>query len=440
MTPFFAMPTLPENATMLQMVEAIWRLPRNLVSDGYDTALWALARQIPMNVHEYPTGTPCFTWTVPEKWNCREARLETLSGRVLFSSLDNPLHIASYSIPFCGELSREELLAKIHVHPKIFDAVPFKFFYYTRDWGLCCSQNLKNTLDEPHYRVLIDAEFSSGTLKVGEVVLHGETEDCFVFCAHLCHPAMVNDDLSGVVVGIDVMRQLAKLPKRHYTYRMVILPETVGSAAFLSHNEALIPTMRGGLFLEMLGTGHPHVLQKSLAGNSLIDRCVALALRDLGQEHRVEDFRSVILNDERMFNAPGICVPMASLCRVLPTSHPDYPYAEYHTNLDCPERMSVTSLEASRDLVLDVVNMLEYDHIPIPKFKGELCFSRYGFDYDRLKLHLLDIIFCLNGETSASRIAEKTGAPFPLVKDCLDHMESHNLIQKVVLPREKDSR
>ena len=238
-------PTLPPNASMIQMIEALWRLPRDLVSEGYDAALHALAGQLPMTIHEYPTGTPCFTWTVPEKWHCREARLETLDGRVLLTSRDNPLHVASYSTPFCGEITREELLPRLHVHPRLPDAVPFRFFYYTRDWGLCCTQALKDSLTEARYRVVIDAAFSPGTLKVGEAVLPGQSDDCFVFCAHLCHPAMVNDDLSGVVVGIDVMRRLARLPRRRYTYRLVILPETIGSAAYLSHNEALIPTMRG---------------------------------------------------------------------------------------------------------------------------------------------------------------------------------------------------
>lgn len=423
-------PTLPPNASMIQMIEALWRLPRDLVSEGYDDALRALADQLPMTIHEYPTGTPCFTWTVPEKWHCREARLETLDGRVLLTSRDNPLHVASYSTPFRGEITREELLPRLHVHPRLPDAVPFRFFYYTRDWGLCCTQALKDSLAEARYRVVIDAAFSPGTLKVGEAVLPGQSDDCFVFCAHLCHPAMVNDDLSGVVVGIDVMRRLARLPRRRYTYRLVILPETIGSAAYLSHNEALIPTMRGGLFLEMLGTGHGHVLQKSAPGDSIMDRCAALALRDDGREHAVGDFLTVILNDERMFNAPGIRVPMASLSRTLPQGHPEYPFNEYHTSLDCPERLVPGSLEASRDLVLSVVDMLEYDHVPTPLFKGELCFSRYGFDYARLKMSLMQVLFSLDGQTSAVDIARKTGSPFAVVRECLEGMAAHGLIDK----------
>ena len=100
---------------------------------------------------------------------------------------------------------------------------------------------------------MIDSHFEDGALKVGEVVIPGEKEECVVLAAHLCHPAMVNDDLAGVVVGIDVARKLLAGPKPKYTIRLLILPETIGSVAYLSHNEDLIPNMVGGLFLEMLG-------------------------------------------------------------------------------------------------------------------------------------------------------------------------------------------
>ena len=108
---------LPQNASMEELISALWRLPRDIVSDGYDTALRALSTQVPMTVHEYPTGTECWTWLVPEKWTCKEAWLETLDGRRLFSYADNPLHVVSYSLPIDREVSREELFEHLHVHP-----------------------------------------------------------------------------------------------------------------------------------------------------------------------------------------------------------------------------------------------------------------------------------------------------------------------------------
>ena len=253
---------------MQEMIAALWRLPRDIVSDGYDVALQALAAQLPMTIHEYPSGTECWTWIIPEKWTCHEAWLETMDGRRLFSYADHPLHVVSYSLPFEGMVTREELFQHLHVHPRLPDAVPFIFKYYEREWGLCCSREQRDTLQDDRYRVVIRTKFTQGTLKVGEIVAQGASDEMIVLCAHLCHPHQVNDDLTGVVVGMEVMRSLLARRDLRYTYRLVIVPETIGSVAWLSHNENLIPRMKGGLFFEMLGRNYPHALQLSHAGDT----------------------------------------------------------------------------------------------------------------------------------------------------------------------------
>ena len=263
---------------------------------------------------------------------------ETMDGRRLFSYGQNPLHVVSYFLPIDREISREELFEHLHVHPKLPDAIPFVFKYYERDWGLCCSANLKKTLRDDKYRVLIRAESSYGTLKVGEVIAPGRSTETFVLCAHLCHPAMVNDDLSGVVVGLKVMQALLARKDLRYTYRFLILPETIGSVAYLSHHNELTQKMVGGLFLEMLGLENPHALQLSFTGDSEADRCLKEVLSEVDPKGWVGAFRTVVGNDERQFNAPGVRVPMLSLSRVMPKGSSDWPYyPQYHSSEDTPE-------------------------------------------------------------------------------------------------------
>src|SRR5258705_2313233 len=201
---------LSSNATESELMHTLWKLPRDIISAGYDDALAALATQVPMTIHEYPTGTECWSWIVPEKWTCYEAYLETLEGKRLFSYSDHPLHVVSYSLPFDGIVTREVLLKHLYVHPKIAEAVPFIFKYYERDWGLCCSKILRDSLLDDQYRVVIKTDFSYGTLKVGEVVIPGESDECIVLCSHLCHPHQANDDLTGVIVGLKVAQELLK--------------------------------------------------------------------------------------------------------------------------------------------------------------------------------------------------------------------------------------
>ncbi len=425
--------TLPGRASMRQMVDALWRLPRHIVSDGYDAALEALATQVPMTIHEYPTGSEAWTWIIPEKWGVREAYLETMDGRRLFSTADHPLHVVSYSLPFDGVVSREELLRHLHVHPRLPDAVPFIFKYYDRDWGLCCSQAQRDALTDDEYRVRIDSHFSFGSLKVGEVVVPGESDETIVLCAHLCHPGMVNDDLTGVVVGVDVIRSLLERRDLRYSYRLVIVPETIGSAAYLSGHEELIPRMKGGVFLEMLGKPLPHALQRSFTGTTEVDRCFELAMRREDPDGWSSAFRTIIGNDERQYNAPGVRVPMLSLSRVQRTDHPEYPYREYHSSHDTPDVVSWEHLERSRDLVLRMIDTLEANRVPQNEFRGEVFCARYGIHvdwYTNPEGHraLFEVMYLIDGTRSVADIAEACGISFEAVRLTLEELRRHGLV------------
>jgi aminopeptidase-like protein len=421
--------------SMYELIQELWFLQRNLVSDDYDRALYRLADELDgrMTIHEYPSGEPCWTWRVPEKWTCHAAYLETLDGRRLIDFADHPLYVVSYSLPYDGVVSRQELLAHLHVHPRLPEAIPFVFKYYQRDWGLCASQRLRDSLSDDAYRVVIRTAFEPGTLKVGEVVVPGESDETFVLVAHLCHPAMVNDDLTGVVVGLDVTRALLAGPKPHYTYRLLILPETIGSVAYLSHNEDLIPKMVGGLFLEMLGNDAPHALQGSFISQSQPDRCFITALPGLDPQSYHAPYRMVINNDERQFNAPGVRVPMLSLSRVLRRDSPEWPYPEYHSSLDTPAIVTPERLEASRQVVLGLIQAWERNCYVVNRFKGEVFCSGYGIWIDyRVNpeghRRLFEIMERCDGERSVADIATELGIPFQAVWEVVSLLHEKGLV------------
>ncbi len=426
---------LRPDAGMREMIDALWALPRDIVSDGYDAALAALGTQVPMTVHEIPSGAECWSWIVPEKWTCHEAWLETLDGRRVFSYADNPLHVVSYSLPFDGEVTREQLLGHLHVHPRLPDAIPFVFKYYEKDWGLCCSRAQRDALRDARYRVRIRTTFSLGTLKVGDVVVQGETDQTVVLCAHLCHPGMVNDDLTGVVVGVDVMRALLAGPRPRYTYRLLIVPETIGSIAYLSRHPDTISRMAGGIFLEMLGRNAPHGLQLSMAGDAEIDRSCARVLAERDPSGWTTSFRSLAGNDERQFNAPGVRVPMLSLTRQLRPDHPDAPYREYHSSEDTPALVPPGCLEASRDLVLEMLRAFDHGDVPVNAYAGEICCSRYGIHVDFAEdpaghKALFDVLFLIDGTRSVATIAERCGVPEASVRGIVEQLRDRGLVRR----------
>jgi len=428
-------------SAMLELIEELWFLKRDIVSDDFDRALYRLAEEsdqssdstAEMTIHEYSSGQTCWTWQVPEKWTCHEAYLETLDGRRLIDYADHPLHVISYSLPFDGIVSRQELLKHLHVHPRLPEAIPFVFKYYERDWGLCASQKLLESLSDDQYRVVIKTSFEPGTLKVGEITIPGESAQTFMLVSHLCHPAMVNDDLTGVVVGLDVARTLLSGPKPYYTYRLLILPETIGSVAYLSDHEELIPQMVAGLFLEMLGNDSPHALQGSLQPDSQADRCLRSMLHGLDPDSYAAPYRMVINNDERQFNAPGVRVPMLSLSRVERRESPTWPFPEYHSSLDTPAIVSADRLEASKQIVLDLIQAWERNQYVVNKFKGEIFCSGYGIWID-YKVNpeghrrLFEIMERCDGEHTIADIATELSIPFQAVWEVAAMLAEKDLV------------
>ncbi len=420
---------------MLNLINELWYLKRDLVSEDFDRSLFRLADEVSMTIHEYPTGENCWTWRIPEKWSCQEAYLETLEGERLIDYADHPLHVVSYSLPYVGLVSRDELLRHLHVHPNLPDAIPFVFKYYDRDWGLCTTRRLRDSLQNNAYQVVIRTRFEPGTLKVGEIVVPGETDESFVLAAHLDHGAMANDDLTGVVVGVEVARALLAGPPRHYTYRILFLPETIGSVAYLSHNEALIPQMVGGLFLEMLGNDSPHALQGSFQPESQPDRCLRSALHKLDPQSYLGEFRGIIDNDERQFNAPGVRVPMLSLSRVeAPKTSGRPPYPQYHSSLDTPDIITQERLEVSRDLVLSLIDAWEKNQVPFNDFKGEVFCSGYGIWIDHRTnpaghRRLFDIMDRCDGTRSIADIAAELEIPFQSAWEVVNQLADKKLVR-----------
>ncbi len=431
---------------MYPLIQELWFLKRDLVSDDFDKALYRLAQEIPaMKIHEYPSGESCWTWRIPEKWTCHEAYLETMDGKRVIDYADHPLHVVSYSLPFEGIVTRQQLLEHLHVHPRLPDAIPFVFKYYERDWGLCATQELRQSLKDEHYRVVIRTSFEAGNLKVGEVLIPGQSDQTVMLVAHLCHPAMVNDDLSGVVVGMDVARSLLDGPQPYYTYRLLILPETIGSVAYLSHNEDLIPHMVAGLFLEMLGSNLPHSLQGSFQPHSQVDLCLSTALATLDPQAYSAPYRMVINNDERQFNAPGVRVPMLSLSRVEVKSSPTWPYPEYHSSHDTPAIVDPLRLQESKEVVLGLIQAFEQNQYVVNKFKGEIFCSGYGIwvDYRHNPeghRRLFEIMERCDGERTIAEIASELKIPFQAVWEVVDLLKSKNLVSLSRTPQSTSPR
>jgi aminopeptidase-like protein len=283
-------------------------------------------------------------------------------------------------------------------------------------------------------------------LKVGEVVVPGESDESFMLVAHLCHPAMVNDDLTGVVVGLDVIRKLLAGDKPRYTTRFLILPETIGSVAYLSDHEGLIPEMVGGLFLEMLGNDAPLTLEQSMQPASQTDKALGGAFHGCVPGGYVGPYRTIICNDERQFNAPGVRVPMLSISRVVNPESPQslyQPYPEYHSSYDTPAIVTQERLEEARDTVLEMLSAFESNRYVVNQFKGEVFASGYGIWVDYKEnpeghRNLFQIMERCDGERTVADIAQELAIPFQAVWEIIAQFVDKGLVSFSDIPQTTD--
>ena len=409
-----------ETELMLDTIRALWLKDRTLVSRGYDESLEYLGQLLPFDVVTAASGDEVWTWKVPKRWSVLEARLSE-KGKTICDYRDHPLHLASYSVPFSGRLSRGELLPHLHFAPDRPAAIPFFFHYYKPDWSFCISYKRFLELGDGPFDVHIDTSFSDGELKVGESVLQGETEQSVILCSHLCHPGQVNDGLSGVVVGLALMNRLAKLQRRRYTYRLVLCPENLGSIVYLHRRQGEIPTMKCAVILEMLGNKNHMKLQYTKQGNTEVDRLAEHALATTVPVYGVGSFRKVICNDEINFDGPGISVPTISLSR--------WPYPEYHTSDDNPDIISSRYLKESVEVVWRLLMHLERNVYPRRRYTGNLFLSKYGL-YEDLNLDdtIERILLSFEGGSSVLEISEKLNIPLERVQNYVEKFHGAGLL------------
>lgn len=342
-------------ARLHRRMQRLYPICRSISGAGLRATLDIIGEELDLDRHRVPSGSKVFDWTINDEWNVREAYIARLDGSRVVDFTEHNLHVMSYSTPIDAVLPMAELRPHLHTLPDRPDWIPYRTSYYSRNWAFCLAQRQLDAMQDDAYRVVVDSTIEPGFLDYGELVIPGESDEEVLFSAHVCHPSLANDNLSGIAVAIELAQTLLAQSRRRFSYRFVFAPGTIGSLTWLSRNPMVWPKIKAGLVLTGLGGDGRLVYKRTRDGSAYVDRCLSHVIEGLAGE--VRDY-SPYGYDERQYNAVGFGLPVGRLSR---TPHNEYP--EYHTSADDLSFVTEGQLAESYAAVRQVVAVLERDDV-----------------------------------------------------------------------------
>jgi aminopeptidase-like protein len=421
---------------MYELVRELYPICRSITGNGVRETLRRVSEHIPLKIHEVPTGTRVFDWTVPKEWNIRDAYVKNSDRIKVIDFKKSNLHVLNYSTPIRKRMSLAELREHLYTLPDHPDWIPYKTSYYQERWGFCLSQNQLDDLKEGLYEVVIDSSLETGNLTYAECFIPGERSDEVLISCHICHPSLCNDNLSGIALSTFLARSLQDAGLR-YSYRFIFIPGTIGAITWLALNENATDRIKHGLVVANVGDSGKLHYKKSRRGNAEIDRAVEHVLKHSGSPYEIIDF-SPYGYDERQFCSPGFDLAMGSLTRT-----PWGRYPEYHTSADDLSLVQPRYLADSCKTYFSVFDILENNNYYLnqnPKCEPQLgkrgLYRTMGgnVESEQAELAMLWVLNLSDGDHSLLEIAERSELAFPAVRAAARALETAGLLRATDRP------
>ena len=264
-----------------ELIERLYPINRSITGDGFRETMRLIKKNIPLTIHEVPTGTKVYDWTIPKEWNIKDAYVKNSKGEKVIDFQKSNLHVVSYSVPVEKKMPLKELKEHIITLPEYPDWIPYRYSYYQENWGFCLSHNEYLKLKDDEYEVFIDSSLKDGSMTYGEYYIRGKQSDEVLISCTACHPSLCNDNLSGVALTTFLAKYLRTLSLR-YSYRFLFLPATIGAVTWLCLNEPNVSRVKHGLVLVCLGDPGHTTYKKSRRGNADIDKAFCHILKHSG--------------------------------------------------------------------------------------------------------------------------------------------------------------
>ena len=418
-----------------ELAEKIFPICRSLTGEGVRETITSLNDYIKQDglhfdIHEVPTGTQVFDWTIPKEWKIREAYIEDKQGNKIVDMKDNNLHVMGYSTPIDKWVSLSELKECVYTQPEQPTIIPYVTSYYKERYGFCMSQVQLDSLEEGEYHIFVDSELFDGNLTYADLIIPGDTDNEIMLTSYTCHPSMANNECSGPVVLSALIRFVNSLKNRRYTYRFVLNPETIGSITYLSQNlEHLKEKLVAGIVLSCVGDDRDYSIVHSRYAQTIADKSLTAVLK--GKQTYTEYPFLKRGSDERQYNAPGIELPVVGFCR---SKYGVYP--EYHTSADNMGLISPAGLQGAYETMAQWICCMEANHNYKMTVLGEPQLGKRGLyptisqkgSYDEITA-MMDFITYADGKNDLFDISNIIGVPPYKLIDIAEKLEKHNLME-----------
>ena len=413
----------------------LYPINRSIMGEGNRETLRIIRDIIPeMEIKEIPSGTEVFDWTIPEEWEIREAWIKDNQGNTLIDFKEHNLHVVGYSTQVNAFMNYNELQQHLYSREDMPDVIPYVTSYYARKWGFCLSHNQRLQLKEnEQYHVYIDSSFNkNGSLSYGELLLKGKTEKEIFISSYICHPSLANNELSGPCLLTYLAKAIIENRTRYYSYRIILIPETIGAIAYISmHLSKMKENIVAGFNLTCVGDNRDYSFMPSRNGDTIIDRIAKHVLFHMYPEYKEYSYLQRG-SDERQYCSSGVDLPVISMMR---TKYAEYP--EYHTSDDNLTVISPEGFDGSYKVHIAAINAIENNWYPKSNTLGEPQMGKRGLRPDRgvsnrisadSKL-LLNLMAYADGKTSLFDIANIFGVPIWRLYDPINLLVSHQLLQ-----------
>ncbi len=398
-------------------MKELFPIHRALCGPGFLDSLRRVQKRLPIEIAEFPSGSKSFDWVIPKEFKVNEAYVENAQGDRVLDFKHCNYHVWNYSQPFDGVLDREELVKHISTLPVLPDAVPWRFAYYRPKWGLSASEQQVKALPPGQYHVRIDTEFREGALRIGQYYLAGDTDREIMITSYLCHPRGANDNLSGVVISTELFKLLAQLPRRRFSYRLAIWPETIGSVTYIANYPERLKKVVGGYVILCAGDPGKFHYKASIEGNSLIDRAAAHALRHSGSPYEVRPYVHHQGSDECQFNSIGVRLPFGCIMRTPPGEFP-----QYHSSADDLEFVRPEALQGTLEVYWNALMAIERAVTYRGRFTVDPFLTGYGiypFDHgagegqigNAMAVAYYHLMGGIDGQTDLLALADRVNLP-----------------------------